>query len=303
MVIHRIAIATLAAAAVAACTDRVARESHEPGATHEPSPFTVSELSGFGVRVATAGPGEVDASIVLPGEVRPNADRLAHLAPRFAGVAREVRKQVGDAVRTGEVLAVIESDTLAPFELRAPFDGVVLDRHVVTGEAVGRDRAAFIIADLRTVWIDVAIYQRALPRVWPGRAVHVRASHGGVEADGTVAFVSPIVDQGTRTAAARVVLPNPGGAWRPGLFVSAMVSDPVQAAVAVPHAAVQRAGERSILYVVDGDHFTPRVVVPGRLGRTLVEVASGLSPGERYAVDGAFLVKAELEKSEAEHAH
>jgi cobalt-zinc-cadmium efflux system membrane fusion protein len=255
------------------------------------------------VRVATAGPGEVDASLMLPGEVRPNGDRLAHLAPRFAGIAKDVRKQVGDAVRTGEVLAVIESDSLSAYELRAPFDGTVLDRHVVPGESVSRDRAAFIIADLRTVWVDVAVYQRALPRVWPGRAVHITAAHGSLEADATVAFVAPVVDQATRTASARVVLPNPEGSWRPGLFVSAMVSDPIQAAVAVPRAAVQRVDGVPVVFVADDEHFAPRAVVLGRVGRTRAEVVSGLAAGERFAVDGAFLVKAELEKGEAGHGH
>ncbi len=310
MSIHRLAAGVLLALLVAACSEPGSHRGHESethvaggGPGQETAGFTVGELAGFGVRVATAAGGEIDASLALPGEVRANGDRLAHLAPRFAGIARDVRKQVGEAVRTGEVLAVIESDTLASYEMRAPFDGVVLDRHVVTGEAVGRDRAAFIIADLRTVWIDVAVYQRALPRVWPRRSVHVRASHGGIEADGTVAFVAPIVDQATRTASARVVLPNPAGAWRPGLFVTAMVSDPVEVAIAVPRAALQRSGGRSILYVVEGERFVPRAVVLGRIGRTRMEVASGLSVGERYAVDGAFLVKAELEKADTVHGH
>ncbi|MEO6027253.1 MAG: efflux RND transporter periplasmic adaptor subunit [Candidatus Binatia bacterium] len=268
-----------------------------------PSAFGVADFERRGVTVATAAAGTVDVGVDLPGEVRANADRLAHLAPRFPGLVREVRKRVGDTVRTGEVLAVIESETLASFELKAAFDGVVIDRHVVPGEAVGRDTPAFIVADLSSVWIDVHVYQSALADLHLDQPVRVVGPAGAIEAEGTVSYIAPVVEQATRTASARVVLPNPTGAWRPGLFVNVTVLTPIAAPVVVPSTALHRFEDATTIFVVDGERFVPRQVTVGRTGRTKVAITAGLAPGERYAEGGSFLVKAELAKGEAGHEH
>src|SRR6185503_4454062 len=198
--------------------------------------------------LGTAGPGEVDAGIDLPGEVRPNGDRIAHLSPRFPGIVREVRRQTGDRVRAGDVLAVIESENLSPFELRAAFDGTVIDKHITPGETVTRDDVAFIVADLSTVWVTISIYQSALSQVDVGRPVVLSASHGALQASGTIGYVTPVVDQATRTASARVVLPNPEGAWRPGLYVTATVYDPRPAPIVIARQAVQTVEQKAVVF-------------------------------------------------------
>jgi len=265
--------------------------------------FTVEEFGRYGVTLAVAGPGTVDRGIELPGEVRPNGDRIAHVAPRFPGIVRMVRAHTGDQVRAGTVLAVVESEHLAPFELRAAFDGTVIAKHIAPGEAVGPDHTAFIVADLSTVWVTIDVYQEALPLVGTGRPVRLVASQGGLETDGTVAYVSPIVEQTTRTAQARVVLPNPDGQWRPGLFVTATVYDPIDAPVVVPRRAVQMLEGRPTVFVAAGEYFAPRPVTLGDTGRTRVAVTRGLAAGERIADEHSFLVKAELAKNEGGHDH
>jgi membrane fusion protein, heavy metal efflux system len=266
--------------------------------------FTVAEFERFGVRVGTAGPGLVDAAIELPGEVRPNGDRIAHLAPRFPGLAREVRKRVGDEVRAGEVMAIIEGDNLASFSLQAAFPGTVIDRHVSMGEIVGPDRAAFIVADLSNVWVEIDVYQRALDRVRPGQPVRISENRGQNVAEGVVSYVSPVVDQATRTARARVVLANPEGRWRPGAFVTVLLLEPAPANVVVPRRAVHRVDRERVVFVVVGDHFEARPVTLGASGRSLVAITKGLESGERFADEDSFLVKAELAKgASAGHHH
>jgi membrane fusion protein, heavy metal efflux system len=265
--------------------------------------FSVAVFERYGVRVATAAPGVVDAGIELPAEVRPNADRLAHVAPRFPGIVREVRKNVGDSVQAGDVLALIESERLSTYEVRAGFAGTVIDKHITPGEAVTRDEPAYIVADLSTVWVDVSVHQKALPRVQVGQSVVVSTSDGALEVAGTVSYLAPIVDQATRTATARVVLPNPDGRWRPGLFVIATVAHPVEAAIVVPRRALHRLDGRAVVFVVDDDTFVARPVTVGAVGRSNAQITSGLSAGERFADEGSFLVKAELAKGSAVHSH
>jgi len=142
-----------------------------------------------------------------------------------------------------------------------------------------------------------------LPQIAVGRPVVLSAGHGALEAKGNIAYITPVVDQATRTASARVVLPNPDGAWRPGLFVTATVYDPRPAPVVIPRRAIQTLERRPIVFVVEGDRFTPRPVTVGQTGRSRVAIVAGLAPGERFADERSFLVKAELAKGGVGHGH
>jgi cobalt-zinc-cadmium efflux system membrane fusion protein len=279
-------------------------DADHAGDEHEtPARFSVEDFERFGVRLATVAPGEVDIGIDLPGEVRPNADRIAHLAPRFPGIVREVRVNIGDRVRAGEVLALIESEHLATYELKAAFEGTVLDKHITPGEAVTRDAPCFVVADLSTVWVEVAVYQKALPFVRVGQRVRLSAGEGAHEGAGTISYIAPVVDQATRTATARVVLPNAEGMWRPGLFVTATVLTPEHAAIVVPRRALQTLDGNPVVFVDEAGRFAPRRVTVGSVGRTMVAIRDGVAAGERVADEHSFLVKAELAKGEAGHDH
>jgi cobalt-zinc-cadmium efflux system membrane fusion protein len=266
--------------------------------------LTAGQMSYFGVTVAEAGPGSVDLGIRLPGEIRPNGDRLAHIVPRFPGIVREVHRTVGDEVAAGDVLAVIESsESLARYELKTMIAGTVIEKHLTRGEAVGREEQAFVIADLTTVWVDLSVYQKDIPRVRTGQFVHIDGGPGLPEATGTISYVTPVVDQPTRTATARVVLPNAEGIWRPGMFVNAHVLEPVPGDIVVPRTAIQLVARAPVVFVETAGGFEPRPVMIGRGGDTHVEVLDGLRPGERFVATNSFLLKAELGKSEAEHEH
>jgi cobalt-zinc-cadmium efflux system membrane fusion protein len=266
--------------------------------------LTPGQMAYFRVTVAEAGPGSVDLGVYLPGEIRPNGDRLAHIVPRFPGIVRDVRKSVGDSVEAGDVLAVIESsESLARYELRTLIAGTVIDKHLTLGEAVDREEQAFVIADLGTVWVDLSVYQKDLLHVRTGQSVHIGGGPGLPEAAGTISYITPVVDQPTRTATARVVLPNPDGIWRPGMFVNAHVLDPAPADIVVPRSALQFVAEVPVVFVETDDGFAPRPITIGRAGDTHVEVVEGLAPGERFVATNSFLLKAELGKGETEHEH
>ena len=92
-------------------------DEHEEGHhdAHEEGRIKLSPgaLKNAGLEVLTAGRGEVNVTLSLPGEVSLNADTVAHVTPRVGGTAREVKKQVGDVVTKGEVLATLDSRELA----------------------------------------------------------------------------------------------------------------------------------------------------------------------------------------------
>lgn len=258
------------------------------------------QLAAAGIEIAAARPGSVDSGTELVGEVHPNGDRLAHITPRFPGIVREVAKNAGDPVRAGDVLAVIESsDSLAPYSVKTAIDGVVIAKDLTRGEAVERTKQAFVVADLSSVWVDLAVYQKDIGRIAMGQRVHIDAVDEGPAAEGSISYLTPSVDQVTRTATARVVLANPDRRFLPGMFVTAHILDSVDAGVTVPLDAIQTLAGQPCVFVEGPDGLARRPVVLGRQGSERIEIVSGLSMGERVAVKNSFLLKAELAKGES----
>lgn len=336
-----------------------------------------AEIKEFGLELGTAAAGTLDQFAELPGEIVLNSDRLAHVVPREPGIVREVRKSVGDAVKAGELMAVLESRELADakaaylaagereklalanfereerlwqkkvtseqeyldarqalaearieknsaeqqlhalgfsdaylealpaypdatytrYEIRAPFAGTIIEKHLTLGENVNADADVFTIADLSSVWVDINVYQKDLAQIRQGQSVMIEIGHGNPTVPGKIAWVGPLVGEVTRTAKARVVLANPDGTLRPGLFVSARVAVANTAAgIVVPKSALQTFEARTVVFVLDEDEFEPRPVQTGRENAAQVEILAGLEPGQTYVSKGAFTLKAQLSK-------
>ena len=186
---------------------------------------------------------------------------------------------------------------LTRYEMRAPIDGTVIEKHITRGEMLRQDSLPFVVADLSTVWVVLTVYQKDLASIRPGLAVRVTASHDLAEADGTIDYVGPILDEHTRTTTARVVLANDGGHWRPGLFVTGrVVVEHVRGDVVVPRTAVQTVADKPVVFVETTDGFEARPVRLGRADAHSVVVAAGLDPGVRYVSKGGFALKAQMSK-------
>ncbi|AGW94979.1 efflux RND transporter periplasmic adaptor subunit [Cupriavidus sp. DF5525] len=194
--------------------------------------------------------------------------------------------------------------SLNQFALRAPFDGIVVEKHLSLGEAVKEDASVFTISDLSSVWAEFVVSARDLDQVRVGESVTVHSSASDTQAEGKVSYVGALLGEQTRTAKARVTLANPGMAWRPGLFVTVSVLGvPVQAPVTVAADAVQQVDGQSVVFVAVPGGFAVQPVKTGRTGGKLVEITEGLQPGARYAAANSFILKSELGKSSAGHEH
>jgi len=195
---------------------------------------------------------------------------------------------------------------LSTYELRAPLDGMVIAREATRGEVISQEpeEPPFIVADVSSVWVNLTVYQRDLIAVKPGMSVRIEFGHGIPEAEGQIAFVSPSLDETTRTATARVVLENKKGLWRPGLFVTGTVTAGEEsAAVVIPRSALQEIEGKAAVFIQDEDGFEPRLVVLGREGKDTVEIVKGLKAGERFVSENGFAVKAEMNKASFGDGH
>ncbi len=203
-----------------------------------------------------------------------------------------------------DIAASEKSDQGGRLAMRAPIDGVVLERSVTLGQALERATDAFKIADTGHVWVDLDLYEKDLPRVHVGGQVEIRADAYTSEVfKGRVAYVVPVVEQATRTAKVRVELANESGKLSFGQLVTArLVGDPTTvttAVLAVPRAAIQRVDGRSVVFVKGAaagteSGFERRVVELGVSTGDQVEIRRGVTAGELVASDGAFLLKSEL---------
>lgn len=360
----------------------VAKDAIKPIETTESTEPKIAiadtELKSSGISLQAAGPSKINSSITLSGEIQFNEDRTAHVVPRLAGVVEGVRASLGQAVKKGDVLAVIASTELSEqrselltarkkvalarttfvreeklwkekvsaeqdyllarqalaeaeiaeqnavqklralgattnsigglnrFELRAPFAGTIVEKHISLGESVKEDTNVFTISDLSTVWAEVAVPATNLNAVRVGRNVTVKASSFDAKAAGTIAFVGSLLGEQTRTAKARVVLSNPDASWRPGLFVNVDIegaAGQTEVAVAVSTEAVQSVEDKPTVFVRVPGGFVAQHITVGRSDAKTTEVLSGLNAGTQYAATGSFVIKAELGKSAAEHAH
>jgi cobalt-zinc-cadmium efflux system membrane fusion protein len=262
------------------------------------------KLAAAGVILAEAGSATLSDTLSFNGVLRANQEAVVQVTPRFPGIARSIRKRIGDPVAKDDLLATIESNqSLTVYELKAPIGGTVIDRHISLGEYASEQKPAFVVADLSTIWVDLSIYRQDLKRVSLDDEVPIDPDDGRGEIKGNISYLAPVGMSETQTAVARVVLPNRDGRLRPGLFVTArLVLTARSVPVAVRAAAIQTLENKTIVFVrEDDDKIEARPVEVGDSDSSFVEIKAGLSAGERYVAENSFVVKAEMGKGEAEH--
>lgn len=341
-------------------------------------------LTSAGIEIQVAGPRRMTTTLEVPGEIKADQTRVAHVVPRLQGVVLEVVRREGDRVARGDLMAVINSRELADaksaflaagqrvefarvaldreenlwkkkisaeqeylearrqfdevrlaqdvagqkllalglsqaavaalpsaaaanlarYEIRAPIAGTVIERDVTVGESIPPDRNIFTIADLSSVWIEASIPAKDLVHVRQGQLATVVVADAVLQTQGRVSFIGSLIGEDNRRAIARIVVANPGGAWRPGLTVTVKLElSSSEAAVAVPVNAIQTFRDWQVVFFRYGEWFEARPLELGRSDGTWVEVLSGLNAGDRYAATNSFAVKAEIGKLGATHDH
>jgi cobalt-zinc-cadmium efflux system membrane fusion protein len=201
------------------------------------------------------------------------------------------------------------NESLTEYDITAPFDGKVIKKDITIGEELKEDSVAFIIADLSTVWVDLSIYQKDLPFVLEGQNMLISAGRDIPDTKGKISYISPIINQETRTAIARVILPNPEGHWRPGLFVTAQfIGEGIPVKTLITKSALQNLGDKTCVFIYHpGEGFEPQEITVGLTNKTHAEIISGLKVGQRYVTKGAFDLKAKIVTSSlgghAGHGH
>jgi cobalt-zinc-cadmium efflux system membrane fusion protein len=192
------------------------------------------------------------------------------------------------------------------FTLRTPVGGVVIERAAVQGQMADPARPLFRVGDLSRLWLVVHAFERDAVRLRVGTPARVSLpALPGQAFTGKVVLIGKQVEADSRTIPVRIELSNKDGLLRPGMSASAWLTVAESGTVlAVPAAALQRVEGSWMVFIPrsEGD-FEMRAVGRGRDLGGEVEIVSGLKPGEKVVVDGAFLFKAQAERAHGEGEH
>ena len=342
--------------------------------------LTDAELKEFGIVLASANSGVINIEKRVTGEVIFDQNKITHIVPIVSGRVKKVYKNLGEDIKKGDKLALIESRELAELKsiylatkerkilmktnfarekrlwekkissqkaylfaknqlaeeeiklimlknkllaiglsnysienikstqslgnyiIKAPIDGKIIKKHITIGEYIKDEEAIFTIADLSTVWVNLTLYQNDLEYIKLNQIIRIKGNKNIIE--GKIDYLTPFIDEKTRTATARVIIDNKDGVWYPGMFIVGHVKvNSIEAGIIVDKRAIQTFEGNSVVFTKDEDGLEPTKVTLGKKDSMNIEILSGLKKGVVYVKKNSFSIKAELLKGSFGEGH
>ena len=201
--------------------------------------------------------------------------------------------QVGRLLEQGDA-----SRATGTFDLPSPQDGTVISDPFVLGQVVEPGQLLMEISDETRVWVEARINPVDVVDIAIGAPAWIDPGDGKPLA-GKVVQIHRRVDETTRTLPVRIEVDNRAARLRPGQFVKvALQTAMADARIAVLRAALTLLHGDQVVFVLEGDRIEPRLVETGRMRDDWVAIRNGLQPGEAIVVQGVFLLKSLLLKSQ-----
>ena len=181
-------------------------------------------------------------------------------------------------------------------DVHADIGGYVVQKMAYQGMRVTPADTLYDIADLSRLWVMADVYEYTLPSLALGTRGHVEiASIPGRHWNGEVTYVSPTVEERTRTIKVRLEVDNADGTLKPDMFADVFLHVDLGEGLVVPDSAVINAGDRRLVFLDRGEgRFEPREVKLGiKVNGSGLQVISGLSEGDRVVTSANFLLDSE----------
>jgi len=358
-------------------------ENHDDHDDHEDVvKLSDAQLKEFDIQLDIIKSGEINIEKRVTGEIIFDENKVTHITPLISGKVKKVYKNLGDKVKKGDKLALIESKelaelkaqylsikerkklmkltfnreerlwkkritpeksyllaknnlaeidiqlsmiknklfaiglsgyqienmksgrTLGNYMIKAPIDGQITQKHVSIGEYIKDDMDIFTVADLSTVWVNITLYQNDLLKVKTGQFIRIEATSTKEIIEGKIDYLTPFIDEKTRTATARVIINNENNKWFPGMFIIAYVKiKSLKANIIVDKRAIQKFEGNTVVFVKDEDGIEPKAITLGKSDSKNIEVLSGLKHGMVYVKKNSFSIKSELQKGSFGEGH
>ena len=226
-------------------------------------------------------------------EISAGSDALLESAHRRLSLWDISEEQINNLEKTGK-----PQRTLTFF---APISGFVIKKDAVQGMRVMPDKELYTITDLSTVWVNADIYEYELAHIRIGQKAKMNvASYPARDFVGKVSWISPVLEEKTRTAKVRLEFSNRDFILKPEMYANAEIEISAGRKLAVPDEAVLDSGLRKVVFLDKGEgRFEPAEVKIGNKFDGYYEVLAGLSPGERILASAGFLLDSESRLKEA----
>lgn len=207
------------------------------------------------------------------------------------------------AVYGGTIDNVIKTKQIYPYiTIKATKNGVLLERKINPGEIVEQNRELFNLADLKTIWLVGYAFEKDSPYLHLGEAVTGTIEESNETINGVLSYVSPILDNTTKTLEVRADIPNKNFKIKPNMYAEMYVNTGIAHVLAIPTDAVEKFGDYNFAYVKIAPHtYEERKVETGKKNDQYTEVLSGIKAGEEVVTRGSFeLLGESIKKQEAE---
>lgn len=290
---------------LAGCTKRQTEEKAEekPKADENIVTLKKENLEHVQIKTELAELGNLAKMLKAPGRVSANANKTAKISSTLEGRLVTLNVDLNDRVKRGDVLALVEAPELLgkQLELKAPIDGVIVERKSTAGEQVDKTKEIFTISDPTSLWVIAEIKERDIGAVKVGQAARFSViAYPSESFPGKLVRIANEVENESRTLEVRIEVDNSDGRLKPGMFADVEITtDVLQNVLVIPDAALQTEEDRQIVFVaLGGNKFQKRVVKLGLEEEGKVQVLEGVKQGEKVVSEGSFILKSEMLKGE-----
>ncbi len=256
--------------------------------------FDDGQFIAKGQVMAELAAGQESAQLAEAGarehEARQQLDRLNSLKARGFATNSAVDSQTALAAQASAQAAEARA-SIGDRVIRAPFSGWVSLRNISAGAVVTAGTEVAQISDVSRIKLDFAVPETLLAQIRPGQPIAASAAaFPDVPFRGTIATIDPVINPQTRAAMVRAILPNPDRRLKPGMLLSVSIDAVARMSPAVPELAVVGDGNGSFVFVVE-DGKAKRIAIRAGLHQNgVVEVLSGLQPGQRVVTEGVVKI-------------
>lgn len=271
-------------------------EHHEEGYIT----ITTANAKAGGIINAKASAGEIKNMLTVYGRVVISPESISRVRARFPGLLTKLTVNVGDTVSAGEIIAQVESNnSFKRYNISAPISGVVTQRLVNPGESI-TEQTLIAIENYHQLWVDYKIFPSQVHAIKKGQTVILLP-----ETEQKSSTITHLMANRNQTfITAKVPLDNRANLWTPGQILKGnVITSKVNVAMVVDNRAFQEVEGKRVIFVKNQEGYETRELKIGRSDSQFSEVLSGLNIGEQYALINSYLLKADLGKAGATHAH
>ena len=243
-------------------------------------------------------------AISVMGQIASDPEYSIHVVTPQAGVIVECKAEIGSMVKEDDVLCIVKTNAEnSLLEIKSSISGVIIGDFAKVGNKVDSVSSIYTVADLSKLWANFDVYEKDISAVRLGQKVSVHSiAYPEKSFDGKIIFISPMVDETTRTIKIRALIENIDNLLKLKMFVTGeVISEGEERYLTLPSKAVQIIGDKKVVFVKFNDgKFQMKEVRIILETKDEVAISDGLQEGEQVVTEGAFLLKSELLKGELE---